>query len=68
MFPKTTAQVLTLANGPMSVRDIHAACEEMLGRKVLYGSVKDWLSDNNKTGRVTRVKQGSYVLVKPGRG
>ena len=52
----------------MSVRNIHAACEEMLGRKVLYGSVKDWLADNNKTGRVTRVKLGSYVLVKPARG
>ena len=61
---KTVTQVLGLANQPMSVKHIHAACEELLGRKVLYGSVKDWLSDNNKTGRVTRVKQGSYVLVK----
>ena len=52
----------------MSVRDIHAASEEMLARKVPYGSVKDWLSDNNKTGRVTRVKHGSYVLAKPAPG
>ena len=52
----------------MSVKDIHAACEEMLGRKVPYGSLKDWLSDKSKTGMVTRVKLGSYVLVKPARG
>ena len=61
---KTITRVLELADQPMSVKEIHAACEETLGRSVLYGSVKDWLSDNNKTGRVTRVKQGSYVLVK----
>ena len=65
---RTITQVLTLANEPMSVSDIHAAGEQMLNRKVPYGSVKDWLSDKNKTGRVTRTKHGSYVLVKPDRG
>lgn len=55
-------QVLELANQPTSVKDIHVACEELLGRRVLYGSVKDWLSDNCRAGRVARVTQGHYQL------
>ena len=59
---KTITRVLEQANQPKSVKDIHAACEELLGRSVLYGSVKDWLSDNRQNGRITRVAVGRYQL------
>ena len=51
---KTITRVLELADQPMSVNEIHAACEETLGRRVLYGSVKDWLFDNCRNGRNIR--------------
>lgn len=59
---KTITRVLEHANQPTSLKEIHAACEETLGRSVLYGSVKDWLSDNCQNGRITRVAVGHYQL------
>ena len=61
---KTVIRVLERANQPMSVKDIHAACEELLGRTVLYGSVKDWLSDSYLRGTMKRVALGRYSLPK----
>ena len=49
----------------MSVRMIHAACEQLIGRPVVYGTVRDWLSDNVTTNKVTRVKHGVYRLASP---
>ena len=49
----------------MSVQRIHTACEQLIGRPVVYGTVRDWLSDNVKTNKVTRVKHGIYRLASP---
>ena len=46
----------------MSVQRIHVAYEQLLGQPVVYGTVRDWLSDNAKTDKVTRVKHGIYRL------
>ena len=59
---KTITRVLQQAEEPMSVQRIHVACEQLLGRPVVYGTVRDWLSDNAKTDKVTRVKHGIYRL------
>ena len=59
---KTITSVLELADKPMSVKDIHAACEQRLDREVLYGSIKDWLSDNYRSGEVERVALAQYQL------
>ena len=59
---KTITRVLQHAEEPMSVQRIHVACEQLLGQPVVYGTVRDWLSDNAKTDKVTRVKHGIYRL------
>lgn len=66
---KTITQVLELANHhPMRVRDIHAACEELLGTKVAYRSIKGCLSENSLSGgRFVRVERGKYRLRLPNR-
>jgi hypothetical protein len=43
-----------MAQEPMRVADIHEACEQLLGGEMLYGSVKNWLSDGWRRGVVTR--------------
>jgi len=59
----TITQVLELANGPMSVKDIHRACEELLGRPVSYRSLKASLSAHRGiNGRFYRVGYGKYRL------
>ncbi len=62
---KTIIHVLEQAGDPMSVQRIHRACEQLIGRPVVYGTVRDWLSDNAKTNKVTRVKHGIYRLASP---
>lgn len=62
---KTITRVLQQAEEPMSVQRIHVACEQLLGQPVVYGTVRDWLSDNAKTDKVARVKHGIYRLASP---
>ena len=59
---KTITDVLEQARDPMSVQEIRAACEQLIGQPVVYGTVRDWLSDNTKTNKVTRVEHGIYRL------
>ncbi len=57
------------ATTPAAGRRFRIGPRRRIGTRVVlpYASIKDWLSDKSKTGRVTRVKLGSYVLVKPDR-
>jgi len=61
---KTITQILELANyQAMSVKDIHEACQELLGRPVSYRSVKASLSEgSHHTGRFVRESWGMYRL------
>ncbi len=59
---ETITQVLQQAEEPMSVQSIHTTCEQLLGQPVVNGTVRDWLSDNAKTNKVTRVGHGIYRL------
>jgi hypothetical protein len=62
---KTITEVLELANyNPMSAKDIHRACEELLGRPVGYRSVKNCLSKNahGLETKFIRVGYGEYRL------
>jgi hypothetical protein len=61
----TITQVLELANyQPMRVKDIHAACEELLGRPISYRSLKAGLSDGSRGGKAQFVRWdwGKYRL------
>ena len=59
-------QVLELAAIPMSLRDVHLACEELLGREVPYTTVKDCLHKHSRgaSPRFKRVRHGVYAGVR----
>ncbi len=46
----------------MSVQSIYTACERLLDQPVVNGTVRDWLSDNAKTNKVTKVRHSIYRL------
>ena len=55
-------QTLELSAVPMSLRDVHRACEELLGRKVPYSTVKDCVHKHSRGvgPRFKRVRHGLY--------
>lgn len=55
-------QTLELSAEPMSLRDVHMACEELLARQVPYNTVKDCVHKHSR-GKVPifkRVRRGLY--------
>lgn len=61
----TITQVLELANyQPMSVKDIHAASQELLGKPISYRSLKACLSQSShgRRARFVRWDWGQYRL------
>jgi hypothetical protein len=61
----TVTLVLTLAEEPMRAREVHAASEELAGRRFQWTSVKAALSAG-ATGdrpRFQRVRHGVYAIV-----
>ena len=57
-------QTLELSAVPMSLRDVHLACEELLGREVPYTTVKDCVHKHSRGvgPRFKRVRHGTYEL------
>lgn len=57
-------QTLELSAVPMSLRDVHLACEELLGREVPYTTVKDCVHKHARGAdqRFERVRHGTYEL------
>lgn len=57
-------EVLTAAGGPMQVRSIHAATEELTGGTVAWSTVRSCLVENlgGKTPRFERVGRGCYRI------
>ena len=55
-------QTLELSAVPMSLRDVHRACEKLLGREVLYTTVKDCVHKHSRgvRPRFNRVRHGLY--------
>jgi hypothetical protein len=65
LVPRAIQKVLTEAGGPMRVRDIHAAVEDVLGVAVPTPSVNCWLAKNvqGDRPRLVRLGHGRYRLV-----
>ena len=55
-------QTLELSAVPMSLGDVHRACENLLGRDVLYTTVKDCVHKHSRgvRPRFNRVRHGLY--------
>ena len=55
-------QTLERAAVPMSLRDVHRACEDLLGREVPYTTVKDCVHKHSRGvgPRFKRVRHGLY--------
>ena len=55
-------QTLELSAVPMSLRDVHLACEQLLGRDVPYTTVKDCVHKHSRGvgPRFRRVRHGLY--------
>jgi hypothetical protein len=64
---ETVTRVLELADGPMPVREIHRAAEELAGEPLLRTSVKSALAAgaSGQTQRFRRVRNGVYELARP---
>lgn len=63
---RAIAKVLVAADGPMRLRDIHAAVGRILGRPVSYASV-EWclrMGVKRKAPQFERVQPGSYRLAR----
>lgn len=58
---------LELTDQPMRLRDIHAACEEHLGKSVRYETVKDCVHKHSRgpSPLFMRVGRGRYVSYRP---
>lgn len=65
LVPRAIEKVLSEADGPMRVRDIHAAVEDMLGSAVPFPSVNCWLSKGvqGDRPRLARLGHGRYRLI-----
>lgn len=65
---RAVGRVLAEAPGPMRVRDIHAAVEDLLGSTVAISSVNSCLSTNVKGDRprFVRLGYGKYLLLEQG--
>ncbi len=60
----TVKKVLLEAGKPLAVRAIHASCERVLGRPVVYSTVKDCLSDRRRRKPLfRRVRHGWYETI-----
>jgi hypothetical protein len=61
---ETITRVLELENRPMRAREIHSAAEELLGRPLLWKSVKGTLFNyaQGRMPRFVRVGRGVYKL------
>ena len=61
---ETVTVVLERAECPMSVREIHAAAEQLAGEPLLWKSVKAALAVNaeDEEARFERVKRGYYRI------
>ena len=59
------ATVLALAGRPMRAREVHRSCEELLGRPVRWGTVKNALLSSSaaQRGVIQKVAYGMYVHV-----
>ena len=55
-------QTLELSASPMRLRDVHRACENLLGREVLYTTVKDCVHKHSRglSPKFSRVRHGLY--------
>jgi hypothetical protein len=65
---ETVTVVLERARGPMWIREIHAAAEELAGQPLLWKSVKAALAVNaeGEETRFERVRRGYYRIKKNG--
>jgi len=61
---ETVIRVLEQAGGPMQVREIHAAAEQLAGEPLLWKSVKAALAVNaeGEEARFDRVRRGYYRI------
>ncbi|MGD0272900.1 MAG: hypothetical protein ABSB96_04125 [Gaiellaceae bacterium] len=61
---ETVIRVLEQAGGPMQVREIHAAAEQLAGEPLLWKSVKAALAVNaeGEEARFNRVRRGYYRI------
>jgi len=61
---ETVTMVLERAEGPMWVREIHAAAEQLAGESLLWKSVKAALAVNaeGQEARFERVRRGYYRI------
>ncbi len=63
---ETVKQVLGDASEPLPVHEIHASCERILGREVVYSTVKDCLGNKRRQDPVfKRVRHGWYEANRP---
>jgi hypothetical protein len=55
--------VLTVAGKPLRAREVHLACEQLLGEPVRWGTVKNALLSSSAARRfvIQRVSYGTYV-------
>ena len=61
---ETVKHVLREAGKPLRVSEIHAACERVLGRPVVYSTVKDCLREKRRmTPLFMKVRHGVYELI-----
>jgi hypothetical protein len=61
---QTVEAILLDAGKPLPVREIHAGCERVLGRPVVYSTVKDTLRDKRRPKPpFKRVSHGWYELI-----
>jgi hypothetical protein len=65
LVPRAIQQTLTDAVGPMRIRDIHAAVEDLLDMPVPISSVNCWLTKAMRDGHpgLVRLGRGQYRLM-----
>jgi len=63
---RTVTEVLLRADAPMRAREVHRACEALLGGPVSWSTVKDCLSEHSSgvRPRFSRVDYGRYELLR----